>query len=82
VTSGTPFTIQGAVAALPGATTPTGKVTFYNGTSAIGSGLVNAAGVAALTSTLSTGTYSITADYAGDATHAASKSAATSLTVQ
>jgi len=82
VTSGTPFTIQGAVAALPGASVPTGNVTFYNGTSAIGTASVNAAGVAAVTSTLSTGTYSIAADYAGDATHAASKSAATSLTVQ
>jgi hypothetical protein len=57
-------------------------VTFYNGTSAIGTASVNAAGVAAVTSTLSAGTYSIAADYAGDATHAASKSAATSLTVQ
>jgi len=82
VTSGTPFTIQAAVAALPGASIPTGKVTFNNGTTALGTGTVNAAGIAALTSTLSTGTYSITADYAGDATHAASNSAATSLTVQ
>lgn len=81
-TSGTPVTIQGAVAALPGASIPTGKVTFYNGTSVIGTDSVNSAGVAAVTSTLASGTYSISADYAGDATHAASKSAAQSLTVQ
>jgi hypothetical protein len=81
VNSGAPFTIQGAVTALPGATIPTGTVTFYNGSSAIGTGSLNSAGVAALTSSLSTGTYSISAAYAGDATHAASTSAAQSLSV-
>jgi hypothetical protein len=82
VASGAPFTIQGAVSALAGASIPTGTVTFYNGSSAIGTGSLNSAGVAALTSTLSTGTYSISAAYAGDVTHAASTSAAQSLTVQ
>jgi hypothetical protein len=82
VASGASFTIQGAVTALPGASIPTGAVTFYNGSSAIGTGSLNSAGVAALTSSLSTGTYSISAAYAGDSTHAASTSAAQSLTVQ
>jgi len=82
VTSGTPVKIQGAVAALPGASIPTGTVTFYNGTPVIGTSSVNAAGVASVTSSLSTGTYSISAAYAGDTTHAASKSVTKSLTVQ
>jgi hypothetical protein len=81
-TSGAPVTIQAAVAALPGASIPTGTVTFYNGNTVIGTGTVNSAGVAAVTSKLSTGNYSIAADYAGDSTHAASKSATQSLTVQ
>jgi hypothetical protein len=81
-TSGTPITIQGAVAALPGASIPTGTLTFYNGTSAIGTGAVNRAGVAAVKTSLTTGTYSISATYAGDATHAASASVTKTLTVQ
>jgi hypothetical protein len=82
VASGAPFTMQAAVAALPRASIPAGKVTFYNGSSAIGTVSLNSAGIAALKSSLSTGTYSISAAYAGDATHAASTSAAQSLTVQ
>jgi len=82
VASGAQFTMQAAVAALPGASIPAGKVTFYNGSSAIGTVSLNSAGIAALKSSLSTGTYSISAAFAGDATHAASTSAAQSLTVQ
>ena len=45
----------------------TGTVTFYDGTTAIGTGGINS-GVAALTtSSLAAGTHSITAQYAGDA---------------
>jgi hypothetical protein len=82
VTSGTPVKVQGAVAALPGASIPTGNVTFYNGTSVIGTNSLNPAGVASVTTSLSTGTYSISAAYAGDATHAASTSVTKLLTVQ
>jgi hypothetical protein len=82
VASGSPFTIQAAVAALPGASIPAGKVTFYNGSSVISTRSVNSAGIAAVTTSLSTGTYSISAAYAGDNTHAASTSAAQSLTVE
>jgi sugar lactone lactonase YvrE len=65
--------------ALPGA--PTGSVTFFNGTTSLGTAIV-LAGKTAGTATLSfasghpSGTYSITAVYPGDANYAASTSAA------
>lgn len=53
---------------------PTGTVTFYDGTTAIG-GATLVAGVGAFTTTsLSSGTHALTAKYAGDATDAAGTS--------
>ena len=47
--------------------TPTGKVTFMNGTAVLGTATLSASGVAVLTSTtLPIGTYSISAVYSGD----------------
>src|SRR5258708_3914115 len=47
---------------------PTGTVTFYDGTSPIGSGSLDGQGVAQLTTgSLSVGVHSITASYSGDA---------------
>ncbi len=47
--------------------TPTGTVTFYNGASPIGTGTVNASGVATfVTSALAGGSHNITAQYGGD----------------
>ena len=55
---------------------PTGKVTFNNGTTALGSVTLSSAGVAAFpVSTLPAGTNSITAAYSGDANFAAKTSA-------
>ena len=55
---------------------PTGKVTFNNGTTALGSVTLGSAGVAAFpVSTLPAGTNSITAAYSGDANFAAKTSA-------
>ena len=46
---------------------PTGTVTFYNGTTVLGTGTVNSAGIATLTTgSLPVGTDSITAVYGGD----------------
>jgi len=57
----------------PGATAP---VTFYDGSTILGVGTVNGAGVATLTtSSLPIGSHSITASYEGDATHSAGTSA-------
>jgi hypothetical protein len=50
-----------------GAPTPTGTVDFYDGQTYLGTGTLNASGVASLaTSSLSTGSHDITADYSGD----------------
>ena len=49
--------------------TPTGTVNFFDGNTQIGSGTLNASGIATLTlSGLSIGTHAITALYVGDAT--------------
>jgi hypothetical protein len=62
--------------------TPTGTVTFLNGTASLGTGALNGSGVATLTTSFSTaGTFSITAQYGGDATFSGSTSAAVSETV-
>ncbi|MDQ6804393.1 MAG: Ig-like domain-containing protein, partial [Actinomycetota bacterium] len=58
-------------------TSPTGTVTFKDGSTALGTGTLSATGTASLTtSTLSAGTHSITAVYGGDTSHAGSTSAA------
>lgn len=54
--------------------TPTGTVTFNNGTSTIGTITLDANGVATLTPNLASGNYTITAVYSGDATHSPSTS--------
>jgi hypothetical protein len=54
----------------------TGSVTFLDGTTVIGTGTINAAGVATFTtSTLANGSHSITASYGGDSAYNASTSA-------
>ena len=65
-----------------GTVTPTGTVTFTDGAATIGSAALDSNGVATLaTSSLSTGTHSIAAQYAGDGTHSGSSSAPVSQTV-
>ena len=50
--------------------TPTGSVTFFDGSTTLGSSSLDASGVAALSiSTLAVGTHSITARYGGDSTY-------------
>lgn len=65
---GTPLTFTATVWAVsPGAGTPTGTVTFYTDSSAIGSATVDSNGVATLTiSTLDSGSRNVTATYEGD----------------
>jgi hypothetical protein len=70
----TPSTITGTIL-------PTGVVTFNNGSTVIGTGTLNASGVAAYSGTLAGGTYNVTASYAGNAGFNSSVSTATSLTV-
>ena len=61
-------TLSATVTAVaPGAGTPTGTVTFYDGASALGSGALNGSGVATLaTAAIVAGSRSLTASYAGD----------------
>ena len=70
-TPGAPVTFTATV--YPGATAP---VTFYDGSTVIGTGTPNGAGVATLTtSVLSSGSHSITATYPGDANYSSATSA-------
>ena len=69
-------------AAAPGSGTPTGSVTFLDGGNPIGTVALNGSGVATFaTSSLSTGSQSITAVYSGDADFTTSTSAALTQTV-
>jgi len=74
--TGQTVTFTAKVAAVsPGAGSPTGTVTFVDGTTAIGTGTVNA-GVATFSiSTLGAGTHTISAAYPGDPNFAPSVSA-------
>ena len=66
----------------PGAGTRTGTVTFYDGLAVLGTGSVNAAGVATLSTTgLSVASHSITAVYGGDGNFNGSTSAVLSQVV-
>jgi hypothetical protein len=83
VSVGQNVTFTATVAGPSGNTTvPTGSVSFYNGSTMLGGGTVDATGTAAISSSsLAAGTYSVTAVYSGDATFAPSTSSAVALTV-
>ena len=62
--------------------TPTGNVAFYAGTTLLGTSALNGSYQASLTtSSLATGSYDITAQYAGNASNAASTSAALAIQI-
>ena len=67
----------------PGAGTPTGTVSFFDGTTSLGTGTLDASGVATSppTAGLSVGDHAITAVYDGDTDFTASTSAAFTQTV-
>ena len=74
--TGQSITFTAAVSTAPGATTPTGTVTFLDGATALGTSAVDASGVARLVTTLAPGSDSITAIYNGDGGSATSKASA------
>jgi hypothetical protein len=85
VASGEPVTLTATVTRTPGSGTPTGTVNFsfegYN----FGSATLNSQGAAIMkfsTQNLGSGSYSITATYAGDALDSGSTSSPVTLTVQ
>jgi hypothetical protein len=83
ITTGTSVTFTATVAGASGSSgTPTGTVTFLDGATKLGSGTLNGSGVATYaTSSLATGSHSITAQYGGDTNFAASTSSAVTITV-
>jgi len=78
-----PVTFTATVSAnAPGGGTPTGTVTFKDGTTVRGTGTLNVSGVASFTtSTLTLGTHSITAVYGGNSTFTSSTSLVLSETI-
>lgn len=77
---GAPVNLTATVASTAG--TPAGSVTFYNGTTTLGTGTLNASGVATLsTTTLPAGNDSLTATYAAAGNFATSTSPASSVTI-
>jgi len=88
VTSGTPsvfgnsVTFTATVAVTTGVGTPTGTVTFFDGATSLGSGVVNGSGHAPFsTALLGAGSHNITATYNGDASFSGSTSSAISQNV-
>jgi hypothetical protein len=84
IVAGSPVTLTATVTgtgAVPGVS-PTGSVTFLNGTATLGAGTLTSSGLATLGATsLPVGAASITAAYAGDSNFAASTSSALPITV-
>ncbi len=76
---GEPFTITATVTSSDSsAGTPTGQVTFRDGTTVLGTAALNASGVATLsTALLASGVHQVVAVYAGDARHLGSQGSAT-----
>jgi hypothetical protein len=79
---GASVTYTAKVTPANGAAKPTGTVTFLEGGTTLGSGMLDASGAASFsTTTLSTGSHSITAQYSGDTNFASSASLALSITI-
>jgi hypothetical protein len=79
-TAGAPVTFTATLAVSGPA--PTGTVSFYAGSNALGTGTLNSSGVATFTANgLTTGQYSLTASYEGDADYASATSPAVVLSV-
>jgi len=79
-TAGGSVTLTATVSSSAG--TPSGTVNFYNGSTLLGSGIMNSSGVAIFTTTnLPVGTDSLTASYVANSSYAASTSTVASVTV-
>lgn len=80
--SGASITLTAQVAAVSGSAIPTGMLTFYDGSSGIGGGPLNAQGGATLTtSSLAVGTHTLTAQYVGATGFSASSSNSVMVTI-
>lgn len=81
ITAGDSVTLTATVASAGGGGTPTGSVTFKDGTTALATTTLSTGVATYATTALATGTHSLSASYGGDSTHGASSSTAVSLTV-
>jgi hypothetical protein len=83
ITQGQSVTLTATVAPMaPGGATPTGSVTFFDGSTSLGNAGLQSNGTAQLAVTsLPVGTDSVTAHYGGDTSYSASDSAAFPVTV-
>lgn len=80
--AGASVTFTATVTETSGTAVPTGTVTFNSGTTALGTGTLNAAGVATYTtSKLVAGSYTVTAAYGGDSANNASTSGVVTETI-
>jgi len=79
---GQPITLTATVAPTKGSVTPDGTVTFYDGTTLLGTGTLNPSGVTTLsTSALAAGVHLLTATYGGDSTNYISGSTSPNLSI-
>ncbi len=76
---GASVTLSVAVAGTPG--TPTGTVTFKDGTTTLGTATLASGAASYTTSALAAGVHSITVSYSGDSVFGAATSAASTLTI-
>jgi hypothetical protein len=79
--TGQSITFTATVTSAPGGVTPTGTVTFFDGTRLLGVGALDASGVARLATTFPPGSHSITAVYNGDGASVTSQSTAISQSI-
>jgi hypothetical protein len=78
---GQPVTFTATVTGPAGADSPTGSVTFFDGSTSLGSATLGGGQAALTTSSLGVGSHSVTAQYAGDPSHLGSTSAPLPLAV-
>jgi hypothetical protein len=83
ITAGSPVTFTAKLSGTGSGVKPTGTVTFYDGTTSLGTGTL-ASGIATLNTSglTTTGAHSITASYPGDSNYLATNSNVVTVTVQ
>jgi Glycoside hydrolase family 44/Bacterial Ig-like domain (group 3) len=81
LTAGQSVTFNSSVAPQSGAGIPTGSIAFLDGQTQIGTAPLTAGAASYTSANLAAGTHTISAAYSGDATNAASNSAAVTVTV-
>jgi len=81
VTQGATVSLTATVRPVSGSGTPTGTVTFMDGSTALGSATLNSGTANYGTNSLALGVHSITANYGGDANYSGSTAAAISITI-